>query len=77
MPHLPNDERETGSDDEVPRSQDQSDEVSDGCRQSRSPAFEDWLNNYRNQLDKVFLRGDRVNEIREHETLLPSEGRSK
>lgn len=76
MPYMPNDEHETDSNPGAAGLRGYSDEGSHGSAPTHSPAFQKWLNNYRRQLDKV-LRGEREEEIGEHEVLFSREGRSE
>lgn len=75
MPNLPSEDRGTHSHPGGSGRAGYGDEGS--CRSAaHSPAFEKWLNTYRKHLDKV-LRGERGEEVSEHELLRPREGRSE
>lgn len=75
MPYLPSDDCRRDSNPGGSGLGAYGDEASHGSA-AHSPAFEKWLNNYRKQLDKV-LRGERGEEISEHEVLFPRESRSE
>jgi hypothetical protein len=56
MSYLPNENREKDSIPDARRLRENPEERTHGSGQTHSRAFEDWLNNYRNRLDRV-LRG--------------------
>lgn len=71
MPCLPNEERETNSNFVTPR--DGGGEGSSGSVQGCSPAFEQWLNNYRKELDRVRRRERREEGLRNDGVVLPGQ----
>ena len=58
MSYLPNENRETDSNADAPGLREYPGEGTDGKGQTHSRAFENWLSNYRNRLDRV-LQGVR------------------